>query len=274
MPIKPTRYDKKKPDFLLCGFPKCGTWSLSNYLSQHPDIAMPKQEIHYFDKFWHKDFDWYSSQLGNNALIGEKTPVYVYYPERVKKLMPNGKFIFLLRNPIDRTYSHYWFNVMLSIEFRSFKRIIRNKSSSYVTGSCYKNILENWLNFFDKSQCMFILSENFRENPHEYLNQVFDFLGVDRYEIEDFSHINRTVMPKSRFISATLFPLAWLEKLSPFVLPRRLLKFFLMEMRDFNRGERYPKMKSSVHRDLQSYFKECNKGLDNLIGIQTSQKWK
>jgi len=265
--------NKKKPDFLLPGFQKCGTWALSHYLLQHPDVTMPKREIHYFDKFWHKGIDWYLSQLDNGKLVGEKTPAYVHHPERVHQVLPNAKFVFLLRNPVDRSFSHYWHYRKNFLEFRPFKRIIRNKSSPYIKESCYKEILQNWMKFFRKNQCMFILSKNFSKNRQYYMNKVFDFLGIDMYELEDLQDRNRTVMPKSRFVSFTLFPVAWLEKLSPFVSTRHLLRYFLTEVRKLNQGERYPKMDADVRRHLTNYFRECNKGLSNIIGIDVSKWW-
>jgi len=50
------------PDFLIIGAQKCGTTSLFYYLSQHPDLSLPKlKEIHFFDLNYEKGIDWYYS---------------------------------------------------------------------------------------------------------------------------------------------------------------------------------------------------------------------
>ena len=111
----------RKPyvDFIVAGAQKGGTTALDFYLRQHPNICMATgKEVHFFDteKFFqgHKvDYDEYHSRFEPNAshvLVGEATPIYMYWhyaPRRIWEYNSKMKLIILLRNPIERAYSHW-----------------------------------------------------------------------------------------------------------------------------------------------------------------------
>ena len=119
------------PNFIIAGFPKCGTTSLHYYLSEHPEIYMPKQkELHFFtNKILSKQIagkgDEITAQTHINRLedyqnffpnndkykaVGEASPSYINYPEiynEIKTQLSNPKIIILIRDPINRAYSNY-----------------------------------------------------------------------------------------------------------------------------------------------------------------------
>ena len=111
------------PDFLVIGVMKGGTTSFFNYLAQHPQINPPfRKEIKFFDIHYLQGLGWYRAhfptrfKMKSGMLTGEATPYYIFHPaapERVAKVLPNVKLIALLRNPVDRAYSHY--NHMLRV---------------------------------------------------------------------------------------------------------------------------------------------------------------
>ena len=109
-----TGYVHVLPDFLIIGFPKCGTTSLYEYLIQHPDIYPPiGKEIDFFDRLYYRKNNWYKVRfptifqknfiekiLKRHFLTGEATPRYILHPHalhRIKKAIPKAKFIILLR---------------------------------------------------------------------------------------------------------------------------------------------------------------------------------
>jgi hypothetical protein len=105
-----------KPAFLIIGAQKAGTSSLFRYLSQHPDIRLPKRkELHFFDLQYSNGIDWYERLFPRKKIIkrqitGEASPFYLFHPlvpERVFNHYPNIRLIVLLRNPVDRAYSHF-----------------------------------------------------------------------------------------------------------------------------------------------------------------------
>ena len=138
----------KKPNFVISGFPKCGTTSLHHYLNEHPQIYMPIQkELHFFtfeilsklnkgplDKIVkesqidnsEKYLSYYQNVKKENA-IGDTSPSYINYPSqffRIKKYLNDPKIIILLRDPISRAYSNYLHLKREGRETLSFKDAI------------------------------------------------------------------------------------------------------------------------------------------------------
>jgi len=136
-----TSWMRMMPDFLIIGAQRCGTTSLFNYLSQHPDIypSFPK-EVHYFSNYYKKGTAWYRSHFpltwqkkyrelvqGRKFMTGEATPYYFSHPHaprRIFNALPKVRLFLLLRNPVDRAFSHYQYEVKMGIESLSFEEAI------------------------------------------------------------------------------------------------------------------------------------------------------
>lgn len=109
---------KQRIDFLVIGAHKSGSTSLYNYLKQHPDVFLPDVEENRFftkDEFYSEDttfLDIYYRDLRTEQVVGGKNVHLMYFPwaaERVYNYNPRMKLVVILRNPIDRAYSAYWF---------------------------------------------------------------------------------------------------------------------------------------------------------------------
>eukprot|EP00026_Physarum_polycephalum_P003056 Phypoly_transcript_03065.p1 GENE.Phypoly_transcript_03065~~Phypoly_transcript_03065.p1 ORF type:complete len:783 (+),score=72.05 Phypoly_transcript_03065:28-2376(+) len=104
-----------KPSFLILGIYKSGTTSLSSTLARHPQIVSGScKEIHYFDEVHTQvPIEWYWGQFPcsyENFITFEATAGYLIFesaPPLVYKHLPDAKFIVLLRDPVDRMYSHF-----------------------------------------------------------------------------------------------------------------------------------------------------------------------
>jgi len=120
------------PHFLVIGFPKAGTTSLHEYLSQHPRIVGSwAKETHFFSYGYHKGINYYFKFFKFNkkkdSLYFESSPEYIYYPEalkRIKKLNPKIKLIICLRNPIDLIFSDYNQEKNMGLETESFEKAL------------------------------------------------------------------------------------------------------------------------------------------------------
>lgn len=195
----------KKPNFLIIGAMRCGTTSLYYYLSQHPEIKISdKKELHYFDEHYN---DWsledYLENFQSDKITGEGSPLYLYHPlvpARVyNDLGKNIKFIVLLRNPVDRAYSHYWHEIYKGREKENFEKAIEledirikdgkakmyggnwNFSAShfsYLDRGKYVYQLMRWLEFFDPENFYVVKSESFFKYSKEIVNTVFEFLNI------------------------------------------------------------------------------------------------
>lgn len=110
-------------NFLIVGAMRCGTTFLAHCLGAHPDIYIPRaKEIHYFDVHFEKGPEWYKRKFSGakkEHAVGEATQSYMYLdyvPPRIASLLPDARLIAILRNPVDRAYSHYWFHRALGVE--------------------------------------------------------------------------------------------------------------------------------------------------------------
>jgi ubiquinone/menaquinone biosynthesis C-methylase UbiE len=227
------KYTHKLPHFIIIGTQKGGTNSLYHYLVQHPQILPATQkEIHYFSLNYQQGWQWYQSQFlleadGINYITGEGSPYYLFHPQvpqRVYQNCPDTKLIVLLRNPVDRAISHYYWEVKLGFESLSFPAAIAQEPQrlagevekleqdpnyysynhqhfSYLSRGIYIHQLQRWLDIFPQNQFLFLQSEAFYANPEAVVNQVFQFLGLESYQLHEYPVINANAYAK---ISATL----------------------------------------------------------------------
>jgi len=213
------------PDFLIIGAARSGTTSLYEYLSQSPNVIAPTgKEIYFFDKNFQRGINWYkkffptkkevaniSKNLKKHVMTGEATPRYIHHPhtpKRVFDLVPHVKLIVLLRNPIDRAYSHYQMQFEHKAESLSFEEAIEQEEllkeemekmeqsdnyysvefykRSYLTRGIYAEQLERWFKYFPREQFLIIKSEDFYSEISSVFKKVLNFLNLPNFEPEVF----------------------------------------------------------------------------------------
>jgi len=194
------RYMNIKPDCIMIGAQKAGTTSLADLLSQHPSICLPTpKEPDFFTRFYSNGFDWYKEKfecINKEFLIDASTSYsmcpldtsskdnpLIGVPERIHQCNPDVKFIYVLRNPIARTYSSYWHAVRAGDESRSIKEAL-SQESLYVRASLYDYQLSKYLEYFSLDSFVFILFEDLIKNPQNVCERCFNFLDLEH---KDFS---------------------------------------------------------------------------------------
>lgn len=198
----------KRIDFMIAGVQKGGTTSLDAYLRQHPGIAMAKKkEVHFFDKrpptgiaaldYWiyHRQFDFARQREG--AKLGEATPILTWWTGSMERLWaynPDIKVIMLLRDPVERAWSHFRMDRRLAREGETFSNAIRtererarralprqDRERSQVSRGFYAHQVRNLKRLFPDEQLLFLRSEDLSASAQPVLDKVTDFLGVDRF---------------------------------------------------------------------------------------------
>lgn len=176
------------PDFLVIGAMKAGTTSLYQYLRSHPQIFMAQKELSYFSKshVWELGPAFYESQFeaGRHAeMLGEVSPSYSRFPEfpnvpaRIFEMLPRARFIYLLREPIDRMRSHYGQRRARGRETRSVERALI-EDPTYIDASRYALQIERYLEYFDRSRILLVQQDDLRWHRPETMRMIFEFLGV------------------------------------------------------------------------------------------------
>ena len=191
---------RRLPDFIIIGAQKSGTSSLYYYLSQHPRLKMSvEKEIHYYNYYLQhgKGLGWYKSFFplrlrSHGKKTGEASPNYLYSekaPAELKKDLADVKLLVLLRNPIERAYSEYNMHVrqLKRKDFpASFEEALSNDNLSlegsrlYLIRGLYAERIKNWLKYFNRDQFLFIKSEDFFKDPKKTLNDVYEFLEIEK----------------------------------------------------------------------------------------------
>lgn len=210
------------PDYVIIGGQRCGTTSLYNYLITHPRVAPAFiKETHFFTRHYRRGMNWYRANFplswykdyaqridDQSTLSGEATPYYLFYPHtarRAAEVIPDSKIIALLRNPVDRAYSHYHHAVRQGLEKLSFEDALQreqlelpdetekvmedadyqsavHQAHSYLARGRYVDQLESWYRYFDKQQILVLKSEDLNEHPSEILERVREFLNLSKWQ--------------------------------------------------------------------------------------------
>src|SRR5580704_16187248 len=149
----------RRPNLFIIGAMKSGTTTLHEYLDSHPQIAMSrvKEPGFFVEELTHRQGeDWYLSLFDQDSCFryrGEssthytKLPVYQGVAERLFRFSPDARLIYIMRNPFERTMSHYWHNVRDTLygrERRSPLKAIREQPD-YVAFGDYAMQLEPYI---------------------------------------------------------------------------------------------------------------------------------
>lgn len=197
------------PNFLVIGAARSGTTSLYHNLVQHPDIFMPlKKEPQFFTANREKGIHWYQSLFAEAAgqkAIGEASMTYTYppfseTPSRIAALLPDVQLIYMLRNPVERTYSHYlYYRYNSAVESEDFEEAIR-ANPIYLGASCYDQWVQRYLDSFPSKNLFVAIFEEYVVDPIATLQQVFRFLCVDDSFVpaRATSKTNASFMPRSQ----------------------------------------------------------------------------
>ena len=236
------------PDWYIIGAPKCGTTSLYDYIVQHTDIdPCASKEPCYYNGWYTYGQYYYRAQFPlrrRGHITGEATTSYLAHPlvaPRMYALTPSAKIIVMVRNPVDRAYSHYHmmrrskvetestFEMALACEEQRQHEYERSDMNEhiwhmYCSNGLYAHHLTRWHPYFPVDEMLIINYDDFASNPQTVLSRVWDHLGV-----------------------------------RPLYVPAR---------RPLNVGE-YPPMNQDTRDKLIEYFRPYNKRLSHL----TKQKF-
>ena len=218
------------PDFLIIGTKRGGTTSLFRYLSEHPQVLplfpsaslLPLREdmkgVHYFDTGYRHGRAWYRSHFpsviarrrtegrsSGSAVAGESSPYYLFHPHapaRAAGTVRQARIVAMLRDPVERTYSHYSEQRRNGVETLTFEEALAaeperlageaermfadpsycsfaHEHQSYASQSEYLAGLRRWLGVFPPEQVLVIASEDLYRDPQAACDQVVRHLGLE-----------------------------------------------------------------------------------------------
>ncbi len=284
-------------DFFIVGAPNAGTTSLYHYLKEHPQIEMSSQkEPDYFSDTAIQEQGMYYGKnridteekyntLFNvqkkDVIFGEGSVSYLFYSnaaQNIKAYNPIAKIIIILRNPIDRAFSHYLMDYRLGLVSDSFEDIINKKSKhknahlfyqQYIKVGEYAAQLRRYFDIFDKNNILLIDYEDFKSDVASTVDSVYSFLNVStEFSADVNKRHNSFTMPKNKLIRF-LYSFVVIRNILSFIFPKNIVKAvrFILFKKDNK-----PKLLEETRSQLKHYFSNDVRILGDLIGKDYS-KW-
>jgi len=187
------------PTIVIAGAQKSGTTSLAAAMRKHRQIAMSaRKELHFFDRYFDRGIDWYADQFHprkDQTQIAEATPSYLYEREarqRMLAILPEAKIVVILRNPVERAYSHYWHTRRRDLEDLSFEEALALEPTriasaaledrirySYVDRGHYVDQLLELVDAHDRALLHVMLLDDLKADQAGALEGMFRFCEVD-----------------------------------------------------------------------------------------------
>lgn len=207
------------PDFIIAGTAKSGTTSLYYYLMQHPEVDIPRKESFYFAREFYKNAPGDGPPFFRNKsriiftedayeefymhctkkAVGEVSTCYAYFYENaiplIKKKLGDVKIVFILRNPVERTFSAYRHFARLKAEPLAFKEALQAEQSRmekkwdfmwyYTDVGFYAKQVKAYKENF--SNVKVFLTDDLASQPQQVMKELFQFIGVDDSFVADTS---------------------------------------------------------------------------------------
>ena len=188
------------PKFIIIGAARCGTSSLFLNLLQHPRVRGPNiggnhKEVHFFDSHYGRGLEWYKNRFpaAEDTIYIEATPNYLYHskvPARAKECLPDTRFIILLRNPVDRAWSHYWH---WKDKLKWDLSVLKNPKHVILKKGIYLDQIKRWYETFEmpmgkpwirKEKFVTFRSEDYFDEEKVYIKHLFNRMGLEPIEIK------------------------------------------------------------------------------------------
>jgi hypothetical protein len=319
--------------FLIIGAQKGGTTSLFEHIRRHPQLHMPAaKDIAFFnrDRNFRRGCDWYlrtvTREAPADAVCGEASTYYMsgtpfgdlianeqrvpderpedgapleeVVPRRIKRYLPDVKLICVLRDPVERAFSHYRMMVLERAESRSFDeavgellsaealeraRALPTRTNNYIVNGEYFRVLCGFLRTFSRKQLLVIFSDQLEDSPAATMERVFGFIGVAADFVPDNLNTRyRAAADEERIPGLNLY--AWQTHLARmrsarglwYSLPDRVrmridrgftLASYRMQMWNAKRGVAGDDMSRRAREMLIDHFRVDGEALGDVLGV-------
>lgn len=285
-----------KVDFIGVGVAKAGTSWIYYCLKEHPQICCSEpKEIDFFNKNlgfhksgagwnYQKGLEWYQKHFSHcqpGKIKGEFSTRYFFEREAlelIKQHFPNIKIIVSLRNPTDRAFSHY-LHLKSKKEyqnlFNSFEEALQ-KQAEFKEQGLYAKHLQDCFEIFGREKTLVLIYEDIKKDPVRFIQQVFQFLGVDSTFVPEFSKrkanvslmrlskINRLVQNTYQWLDYCLAGRVIIKVLKKLGIRKALFEWFVLKFK------KPPQMKPQTRQQLQQFFQQDVKQLEQLLNKDLS----
>ena len=283
-------------NFFIVGAPKSGTTSLYKYLDQHKGICMStikepnyfssedlnRQDLYYKAKVVSKieSYNKLFVKKSNKQILGEASVSYLFYkdvPEKIFAYNKKAKIIIILRNPVERAYSHYLMDYRLGYVKVSLDDILSNSISKnhllfyqqYIELGFYYNQVKRYIDVFGRENVCVKLYDQLNEDNKSFTNKIISFLNLELQDNIDFKlPYNRSKSSKNSFIQK-LYSFSFLRKSISFLSPNFIIRF--LNKKFFN--QKPQRITEILENKLLDLYSEDILLLEKMLNLDLSS-WK
>ena len=284
------------PNFMVLGASKSATTTLYNILKNHDEIYAPSfKEPHFFNitKNFKKGLDWYENTYYNTTInykaVIDFTPTYLYTPNCAQRIYenlgPDMKFIVILRNPVDRAYSHYLHSKRDGYENKDFMdALICEKSRidisrqeddilselrfSYLAQGDYHRMLSDYLKYYSLDNFLIINFESEIANGLELTRiRIADFLDIDLSNLDLDLHSNKSGKPRFSFLQKIMMKNGFCRQALKFCFSSITRQRIRNKIKNFNKiNHDFMPLTQQIKIELyKKYFMEDVLSLEKLL---------
>jgi hypothetical protein len=275
--------ERRRPDFVIPGFARCGTTWLYEVLRHHPGIFLPeRKELNFFHESFAKGYPFYAAYFAEaqpHQLTGDISPVYAEHPEvpeRLAATAPDARIVIVVRNQIDRLRSSYWQSRRDGWSHAELDRFLAGEveDCGYLVNQRYAPTIEAYRRLFSPEAVLVLVYEELSRDPRAAIRAILRHLGLDEELPAAMTErldkrVNPTFMPKYPVVYRTAqrinhglrnAHLPFLDR--PLALGKEL--FFKL----FGERQRQEPGRMPGEERLQRYFASDVAALERLLGRQ------
>jgi hypothetical protein len=268
------------PSFIIIGAMKCATSTLYKQLGFQHEIFLPDiKEPNFFsdDNVYEKELAWYSSLFSdapNGSIIGEASTHYSKLPDypntikRIKRVLPDVKIIYIMRDPLERLTSHFiheWTMNKMQLPIDSSVASF-NELTNY---SFYSKQITPYLDEFGSEAILPVFFERLTENPSQELERICKFIGCQKPSnwISEESVVNRS-SERIRTIPGQNLLLD--SKFATFIRRHFIPQFLRDKIKSSLRLKQRPELSPKLKTELITSFNQDLRELSVQIGAPIS----
>jgi len=283
-------------DFFIVGAPKAGTTSLFYYLNKNKGICMSSikepnffssqdlkiQKIYYdsliLDNL--KEYERIFTPKNKQQIIGEASVSYLFYPNVANRIFDyntRSKIIIILRDPVERAFSHYSMDLRLGHVKQSLDELfdlgLNNKDNlffqQYILLGQYYEQVNRYIKVFGRENICVKFYDELKLDASSFYSDILKFLHQENDHNIDFNQpFNKSKLPSNKFIK-WLYSWPIIRKISLIFLPLSVIEFINIKFFKENNNIITNDLKSKLH----SFFLEDIEKLEKLLS-KDLKSWK
>jgi len=282
------------PNLFIVGAPRAGTTSIYDYLNRTEGVFMSqKKEPHYFsqsiphsmvphairDK---KKYLALFKKAKIEKVIGEASSSYLWdplAPQLIHKQIPEAKIIIILRDPIYRSYSNYYWRIGSGRKFSSFSEAIQMSLEAkndffkgvIIHGSWYYEQVKRYLETFGPNQVKILIFEEFSKEPKKIIKEILEFIGVKSDVPEELDLPHNVLAEPRGMIARTILQSKKIKKIGKVVLSERNQQIMVRKV--LGKKTTKAEMLQGDKTFLENLFRDDVQKLQKLLKIKFPWSW-